>query len=84
MTAQATVQLPLDKIVANPQVRQAFDQEAEEGLAQSIREVGILQPLRVRNHEGQPIIVDGERRFRAAKLLGLPVIFEQRELALHV
>ncbi len=84
MTTQAIVQLPLEKIVANPQVRQQFDREAEQGLAQSIREVGILQPLRVRHHEGQPVIVDGERRFRAARLLGLPsvpVIFEERELA---
>ncbi len=83
MTQQAIVEVAIEHIVANPQVRQQFDQDAEAGLAQSIKEVGILQPLRVREHDGKPIIVDGERRYRAAKRLGLatvPVIFEQSPL----
>jgi len=47
-----------------------------QGLANSIREVGILQPLRVRaddsvNGEARYTIVSGQRRFEAAKMLGL-------------
>ena len=60
------------------QPRRAFDDEKLEGLAQSIRENGILQPLLVRPlPEGGHEIVAGERRWRAAKLAGLeevPVI----------
>lgn len=83
MTQQAIVEIPIETIVAHPQVRQDFDEQAEAALAITIGEVGILQPLRVRDHEGKPIIVDGERRYRAAKRLGLatvPVIFEQSQL----
>lgn len=83
MTTQAIVQLPLEQLIANPQVRQHFDAQAEEGMAQSIREVGIMQPIRVRRHNGKAVIIDGERRCRAAKRVGLatvPVIFEEVEL----
>ncbi len=81
---QTIVDMPLEKIVANPQVRQHFDQEADQGLDQSVREVGIILPLRVHNREGQTVILDGERRYRSAKRVGLasvPVIFDDRELS---
>lgn len=84
MVQQAVVELAIKELVVAPQVRQDFDEEREKGLALSIREVGILQPLRVRAEDGRPIIVDGERRYRAAKRLGLttlPVIFEPIELS---
>lgn len=65
------------------QVRKAFDEEALAGLARSLTEVGQLQPIRVRAVEDAYIVLDGERRFRAAKLAGLPhldAIIEEQEL----
>jgi ParB family chromosome partitioning protein len=70
------------------QPRRKFDEEAIAGLAESIRERGILQPLMVRPIEGEKDgyeILAGERRWRAAQRVGLhevPVIvrpFSDRE-----
>lgn len=73
--------VPLDELRPNPeQPRQAFDAEALEGLAASIRQHGVLTPLVVRRHEGRYVIIAGERRFRAAGLAGLtevPVIVRE-------
>jgi ParB family chromosome partitioning protein len=66
--------LPLDRIVPNPhQPRGRVDQESLEGLAASIGEVGLLQPIVVRPDEGKGtfVLVAGERRWRAAGLAGL-------------
>ena len=64
--------LSLDAIQPNPnQPRSAFDQPALEELADSIRELGVLQPLTVRRREGRWELVAGERRLRAARLAGL-------------
>jgi ParB family chromosome partitioning protein len=57
---------------ANP--RQHFDEPALQELADSIQTHGILQPLVVMRKEGGYEVVAGERRFRAAKLLGLPTV----------
>ena len=69
--------IPVDTIIPNPsQPRKQFDSEPIIRLADSIRRYGILQPLTVRrlpeskNYE----IVAGERRLRAAKLLGLETV----------
>lgn len=72
----------IDRISANPnQPRKSFDDEALEGLAESIRNQGILQPLTVEEVvPGRYSIIAGERRFRAAKLAGLekvPVIISK-------
>lgn len=57
------------------QPRKQFDETTLRELADSIRNVGILQPLVVRIiSEGRYEIVAGERRFRAAKLSGLSVV----------
>lgn len=59
------------------QPRTAFDDEALRELADSIREHGVIQPLVVRPFEGAYQIVAGERRWRAARMVGLshvPVI----------
>lgn len=54
------------------QPRKAFDPEALEELAESIRQHGILQPLTVRRlQSGYYQIIAGERRWRAARLAGL-------------
>lgn len=66
-------ELPLSSIEPNPdQPRQHFDEDALEELAESIRGVGILQPLVVRPlTEGRYALIAGERRWRASKLAGL-------------
>ncbi len=77
------LQLEIDQILPNPsQPRQAMEQESLEELAASIREHGILQPLIVSQGEAadQYILIAGERRWRAAKLVGLktvPVILRE-------
>lgn len=69
------VEIPLDRIRANEdQPRQVFDDEALDELAESLREVGVLQPIVVRPDGDGYEIVMGERRFRAAGRAGLPTI----------
>lgn len=71
---EAPRNLPLSALVANPaQPRRAFDEDALEELADSIRQQGIIQPLLVRPLEGGERfqIVAGERRWRAAAKAGL-------------
>ena len=64
--------LPVDAIVPNPdQPRQQFAQPELEELADSIRALGILQPLTVRRRNDRWELVAGERRLRAARLAGL-------------
>lgn len=76
MTVQ---ELPVTSITANrSQPREIFDEDALAELANSIRSVGILQPVTVRLIESGPKplyeLVIGERRLRAAKLAGLSTI----------
>lgn len=65
--------IPVENIVPNIyQPRQYFNEEAIEELAQSIKTYGILQPLTVRKlGEHSYELVAGERRYRAAKKVGL-------------
>lgn len=65
--------IPQNDILPNPnQPRKRFDYDELEGLAQSIRANGILQPLLVRPLEnGRYELVAGERRLRAARLVGI-------------
>lgn len=65
--------IPLDQIVVNEQHRTTFGEIVE--LAQSIEEVGLIQPLLVRKRLDQKFdLVAGERRLRAAKQLRLETI----------
>ena len=69
-------EIPVDRIVPNPnQPRHEFDEDALEELAESIRQLGIVQPITLRqmNDESYEIIA-GERRWRASKLAGLTTI----------
>ena len=68
--------LPLDSISPNPrQPRTAFDEEAMNELVESIREVGMLQPIVVRPMGGARFeLVMGERRWRAAQQAGVETI----------
>ena len=56
------------------QPRQEFDIPAMKRLIQSVKELGILNPLSLEKVNGTYLIVDGERRFRAAKKLGLTAV----------
>jgi ParB family transcriptional regulator, chromosome partitioning protein len=68
--------LPLDSISPNPrQPRTVFDEDAMNELMESIREVGMLQPVVVRPLGGSRFeLVMGERRWRAAQLAGVDTI----------
>ena len=55
----------------NDQPRKSFDDEKIAELAQSIKEHGIIQPIILNKKDDHYIIIAGERRWRAAKLVGL-------------
>ncbi|MDD4907799.1 MAG: ParB/RepB/Spo0J family partition protein [Candidatus Omnitrophica bacterium] len=64
--------LGVDQVQPNPfQPRKEFDSESLEELTQSIREKGIIQPILVRRRGDIYELIAGERRFRAAKSLGI-------------
>lgn len=69
-------EVPLKQIYANPdQPRREFDEERLQELADSIREIGIIQPITLRNiKENEYQIIAGERRFRAATIANLETI----------
>ncbi len=69
-------EIPVASISPNPrQPRQVFDEEALAELAESIKVVGLLQPVVVRKIEaGQYQLVMGERRWRACQLAELDVV----------
>jgi ParB family chromosome partitioning protein len=65
--------IPLEDLSPNPnQPRSVFNDSELAGLAESIKQHGILQPLIVTTaKDGKYVIIAGERRWRAAKLAGL-------------
>ncbi len=69
-------EIPIEQIRPNPsQPRVTFDEESIAELAQSIKTVGLIQPLVVRRDaspEGGYQLVAGERRLRALKSIGAP------------
>ncbi len=68
-------EIPIDKISANPyQPRSNFDEEALAELTDSIRQLGIIQPITVRKTGLHYQIISGERRFKAASAAGLKTI----------
>jgi ParB family chromosome partitioning protein len=70
------LRIPVDMIEPNPyQPRMNFDQEALDELADSIKTLGLIQPITVRKiAEGRYQIISGERRFRASRLAGMDMI----------
>lgn len=68
--------IPIADIRPNPQQpREHFDEEALAALAESIREVGVLQPVLVRaTEDGTYELIAGERRWRASRRVGLQTI----------
>ncbi len=76
---KSSAEISVSMIQTNPfQPREDFDEEKLNELAESIRLNGIIQPVTVRKTENGFILVSGERRLRAAKMLGMekiPVYF---------
>lgn len=69
------MEVPLDDIYPNPtQPRTYFDEKALEDLAQSIKTLGVIQPITLRKDGEKFEIISGERRFRASKIAGLKSI----------
>ena len=66
------IEIELNKIDVNPfQPRTYFDEESLIELGNSIKELGVIQPITIRKMEGNQFqLVSGERRFRASKLIG--------------
>ncbi len=74
-TADEVQHIAVDLIMPNPyQPRRAFATEELAELAASIRQHGLIQPVTVRSRGGRYELVVGERRLRAAKLVGLTEI----------
>lgn len=70
--AREIIEIPLEDIVPNRfQPRLTFDMEALNDLAKSIKEHGIIQPLVVRKLQDKYEIIAGERRYKAAAIVGL-------------
>ena len=74
--ASDVLRIPMEKVEANPfQPRMAFDQDALEELAASIRTLGLIQPITVRKvSDGRYQIISGERRFKACRMAGMSMI----------
>jgi ParB family chromosome partitioning protein len=68
-------ELPVEQIRPNPkQPRTVFDEDALEELVGSIREIGVLQPIVVRDAGDGYELIMGERRWRATQAAGLTTI----------
>ena len=69
-------EIPLAQIEANPnQPRREFDPDALQELATSMREIGIIQPITLRQIDDNRFqIIAGERRWRASQIAGLTAI----------
>jgi ParB family chromosome partitioning protein len=67
--------IEVDKISPNPdQPRRSADNSGINGLAESIKSVGLLQPIIVRREGNEFFVVAGERRLRASKIAGFKKI----------
>ena len=68
-------EIPIAEIHPNPnQPRKDFDEETLQELADSIHELGIIQPVTLRKDKDGYLIISGERRWRASKMAGLKSI----------
>jgi len=69
------IDLDLNKIITNPfQPRTNFNEEKLEELSQSVKELGVIQPVTVRKKGSAFELIAGERRFRASEMAGLKTI----------
>lgn len=74
--AFSVVELPLTQIIPDPnQPRKHFQESALEGLASSIKQHGVIQPIIVRQVDAKSYqIIAGERRWRASRMAELAVL----------
>lgn len=74
--ASDVLRIPIEQIEPNPfQPRMSFDQEALEELADSVRTLGLIQPITVRRTGSDHYqIISGERRYRACHKAGMTMI----------
>jgi ParB family chromosome partitioning protein len=72
ISEQASLEIDVSLIITSPyQPRTIFEEESLKSLVESIREQGVIQPILVRNYEiNKYELIAGERRLRAAKILG--------------
>ena len=70
------LRIPVDMVEPNPfQPRMTFDQESLEELTDSIRTLGLIQPITVRRKSDTRYqIISGERRFRACRMAGMDMV----------
>jgi len=69
------MRIPVELVEPNPyQPRMSFDTEALEELSESIKALGLIQPITVRKVGDKYQIISGERRFRASRLAGMDMI----------
>lgn len=69
------IEVPIEDIFPNPtQPRTYFDTKALEELSESIKSLGVIQPITLRKEGEKFEIISGERRYRASKLAGLKSI----------
>ena len=67
---RGVLEIDISLIDVNPdQPRKVFNEEEIQGLAESIKENGLINPITLREKDGQYQIISGERRFRAFKFL---------------
>ena len=72
ITSELVNEIDIEKIELNPyQPRTTFDEVALNELSESIKRLGIIQPITVRSNNGKFQLISGERRLRAAKIAGL-------------
>jgi ParB family chromosome partitioning protein len=72
---ELVLELPIEKIDADPaQPRTEFSEDTIRELAESLRCAGQIQPIEVREVGERYIVIDGERRWRAAQLAALPTL----------
>jgi len=75
VTSELVNEIDVEKIDINPfQPRTTFDENALNELAESIKKLGIIQPITIRAINGKYQLISGERRLRAAKIAGLKTI----------
>lgn len=77
-------EIPVEQIVPNPdQPRKVFKKNELDELAESIKEIGVIQPIIIKKlNDKEYILIAGERRLRASKMAGLkniPVIIKNVE-----
>jgi ParB family chromosome partitioning protein len=76
LTPASISEIPADKVDCNPfQPRSTFDEESLAELSESIKALGLIQPITVRvTDKGRYQIISGERRFRASLAAGITTI----------